>query len=175
MAVACMAALLPATIAWVNAGSPLGAGGFPRRGQFGLESGQFGIDLRGGHHPAQLGVDPVAGRRQVVERPRRQELVDGSGPGGWIFLYEPELHFGKQIVVPDMAAWTRKRMPSVPDVPYFELAPDWILGLFLGAGGLVGGYIGASLQSRVPEQALRRVLGLLALALGARYLIVGLS
>ena len=56
-----------------------------------------------------------------------------------------------------------------------SVAPDWILGLFLGAGGLVGGYIGASLQSRVPEQALRRVLGLLALALGARYLIVGLS
>jgi uncharacterized protein len=56
-----------------------------------------------------------------------------------------------------------------------DVAPDWILGLFLGAGGLIGGYIGASLQSRVPERALRRALGLLALALGIRYLIVGLG
>jgi uncharacterized protein len=55
------------------------------------------------------------------------------------------------------------------------LAPDWVLGLFLGAGGLFGGYLGASLQPRVPEQALRRVLGILALALGVRYLIVGLG
>jgi uncharacterized protein len=56
-----------------------------------------------------------------------------------------------------------------------DVAPDWILGLFLGAGGLIGGYIGASLQSRVSERALRRALGLLALALGIRYLIVGLG
>jgi uncharacterized membrane protein YfcA len=56
-----------------------------------------------------------------------------------------------------------------------NIAPDWVLGLFLGAGGLLGGYLGASLQPRIPEHTLRRVLGVLALALGVRYLIVGLA
>jgi len=28
-----------------------------------------------------------------------------SGPGGWIILDEPELHFVRRIVVPDLAAW----------------------------------------------------------------------
>ena len=56
-----------------------------------------------------------------------------------------------------------------------DIAPDWALGLFLGAGGLLGGYLGASLQPRVPEQILRLLLGVLALALGVRYLVVGLT
>jgi Uma2 family endonuclease len=29
-------------------------------------------------------------------------------------------------VVPDLAGWRRERMPQIPDVPYFELAPDWV-------------------------------------------------
>jgi Uma2 family endonuclease len=51
-----------------------------------------------------------------------------GGPGGWIFLPEPELHLGDEpaIVVPDIAAWRRERMPSVENVPYFTLAPDWL-------------------------------------------------
>ena len=27
---------------------------------------------------------------------------DGDGPGGWILLYEPELHLGADVVVPDI-------------------------------------------------------------------------
>ena len=49
-----------------------------------------------------------------------------GGPGGWILLPEPELHFGDDIVVPDLAGWRRERLPHVPDVPYFTLAPDWV-------------------------------------------------
>ena len=49
-----------------------------------------------------------------------------GGPGGWIILDEPELHFGKQVVVPDMAGWRRERMPELEDAPYLTLAPDWI-------------------------------------------------
>ena len=56
-----------------------------------------------------------------------------------------------------------------------DIAPDWVLGLFLGAGGLIGGYLGASMQGRIAEQTLRRVLGVLALVLGVRYLVVGLG
>jgi Uma2 family endonuclease len=47
-------------------------------------------------------------------------------PGGWVILVEPELHVVGQVVVPDLAGWRRERMPEVPKVPYFELAPDWV-------------------------------------------------
>jgi len=49
-----------------------------------------------------------------------------GGPGGWVILDEPELHLGPHILVPDLAGWRRERMPVVPDVAAFELAPDWI-------------------------------------------------
>ena len=51
-----------------------------------------------------------------------------GGPGGWIFLLEPELHLGAgpDIVVPDIAGWRRERMPALPDVAALTLAPDWV-------------------------------------------------
>ena len=49
-----------------------------------------------------------------------------GGPGGWWILDEPELHFGDNVVVPDLAGWRRTRMPRLPDCAYFTLAPDWI-------------------------------------------------
>jgi Uma2 family endonuclease len=49
-----------------------------------------------------------------------------GGPGGWILLMEPELHFGPDIVVPDVSGWRRERMPEMPHAAYFELAPDWV-------------------------------------------------
>ena len=49
-----------------------------------------------------------------------------GGPGGWWILYEPELHFGRNVLVPDWAGWRRSRMPSLPDTAYFSLAPDWV-------------------------------------------------
>ncbi|HMA97387.1 MAG TPA: Uma2 family endonuclease [Polyangiaceae bacterium] len=49
-----------------------------------------------------------------------------GGPGGWIILDEPELHLGSNVLVPDLAGWKRERMPALPDVAAFELAPDWI-------------------------------------------------
>jgi Uma2 family endonuclease len=48
-----------------------------------------------------------------------------GGPGGWLLLDEPELHFGRNVLVPDLAGWRRERMPEMPRVAYFELAPDW--------------------------------------------------
>ena len=49
-----------------------------------------------------------------------------GGPGGWWVLFEPELHLGADILVPDLAGWRRERMPVLKDVAYFELAPDWV-------------------------------------------------
>ena len=50
----------------------------------------------------------------------------GESPGGWWFLFEPELHFGEDVVVPDIAGWRRERVPEPPDVPWFDVAPDWL-------------------------------------------------
>ena len=51
---------------------------------------------------------------------------DPAGPGGWWIIHEPELHFGQEIVVPDLAGWRRERMPDYPDTAYVTLAPDWV-------------------------------------------------
>ncbi len=49
-----------------------------------------------------------------------------GGPGGWWIVDEPELHLGKDVLVPDLAGWRRTRMPDMPRVPFFSLAPDWV-------------------------------------------------
>ncbi len=49
-----------------------------------------------------------------------------GGPGGWWILDEPELHLGRDVLVPDLAGWRRERMPRLPDEAYFSLAPDWV-------------------------------------------------
>ncbi|MCY1077043.1 Uma2 family endonuclease [Archangium lansingense] len=49
-----------------------------------------------------------------------------GGPGGWILLYEPELHLGDDVLVPDFCGWRRDRMPSPPRTAAFTLAPDWV-------------------------------------------------
>jgi Uma2 family endonuclease len=49
-----------------------------------------------------------------------------GGPGGWRILDEPELHLGRDVVVPDLAGWRRERLPRLPDEAFFTVAPDWI-------------------------------------------------
>jgi uncharacterized protein len=55
------------------------------------------------------------------------------------------------------------------------VAPDWPTGIALGVGGLAGAYTGARLQSRLPEAAIRRLVGILVIAIGARYLWLGVA
>ena len=50
----------------------------------------------------------------------------GDAPGEWLIFIEPELHFGNDVLVPDIAAWRRERLPSLPNDAYLTLAPDWI-------------------------------------------------
>ena len=51
-----------------------------------------------------------------------------------------------------------------------SIAPDWPLGLACGAGGLIGGYVGARLQPRMPDKALRLLLAAVAIALAGLYI-----
>jgi uncharacterized membrane protein YfcA len=56
-----------------------------------------------------------------------------------------------------------------------SVAPDWPTGVALGIGGLAGAYTGARIQSRLPDTVIRRMVGLLVIAIGARYLWPGLG
>jgi uncharacterized membrane protein YfcA len=56
-----------------------------------------------------------------------------------------------------------------------SVAPDWPTGTALGVGGLAGAYVGARIQSRMPELLIRRLVGVLVIAIGARYLWLSLS
>jgi len=49
-----------------------------------------------------------------------------GGPGGWWILDEPELHFGSNVLVPDLAGWRKERMPGIPESHVFDIAPDWV-------------------------------------------------
>lgn len=56
-----------------------------------------------------------------------------------------------------------------------SVAPDWRTGIALGAGGLAGGYAGARLHARMPEKLIRRLLALVVVAIGIRFLWAGLA
>lgn len=73
--------------------------------------------------PAPRHAVASAGLGMAIGNPFHQGV---GGPGGWWILDEPELHFGDQVVVPDIAGWKRERMPSIPEEAYFSLAPDWV-------------------------------------------------
>jgi Uma2 family endonuclease len=49
-----------------------------------------------------------------------------GGPGGWWIFDEPELHLGRNVLVPDLAGWRRERMPEYPKSHIFSIVPDWI-------------------------------------------------
>jgi Uma2 family endonuclease len=91
--------------------------------------------------PDTMVAEIVDGELFASPRPRPRHSVAASvlgtdlnapfqqgrgGPGGWWILFEPELHFDEDVLVPDIAGWRRDRLPVVPDEAYFTLAPDWI-------------------------------------------------
>jgi uncharacterized protein len=51
-----------------------------------------------------------------------------------------------------------------------SVAPDWPTGIALGVGGLAGAYTGARIQSRMPDALIRRLVGILVIAIGTYYL-----
>jgi uncharacterized membrane protein YfcA len=60
--------------------------------------------------------------------------------------------------------------------PYFassgeNVSPDWLLGFLFGIGGLVGMYLGASVQKYVPGRIIRPCLAILLTGLGIRYIL----
>ncbi len=91
--------------------------------------------------PDNLVAEIVDGELYASPRPAPRHAVAGStigatiqppfglgkgGPGGWWIIDEPELHLGRDVLVPDVGGWRRARMPKPPDTAYFPLAPDWV-------------------------------------------------
>jgi Uma2 family endonuclease len=91
--------------------------------------------------PANVVGEIVAGELYVSPRPASPHALVSSvlggtlispfhlargGPGGWFIIDEPELHFGEDVLVPDLAGWRRERMPAFQRTAAFELAPDWV-------------------------------------------------
>lgn len=91
--------------------------------------------------PGTMVAEIVDGELFATPRPRLRHTMAASvlatnlnapfqqgrgGPGGWWILFEPELHFGEDILVPDIAGWRRERLAHVPDEAHMTLAPDWI-------------------------------------------------
>lgn len=86
----------------------------------------------------ELHVHPRPARRharaatRLVRRLGPFDDDGGEGPGGWVILFEPELHLGPRPdkMAPDIAGWRRERMPDAlgpEDAPYYyDLAPDWV-------------------------------------------------
>ena len=54
------------------------------------------------------------------------DFGEGGGPGGWIFLIEPEVGLGEHTMVPDLAGWRRERFPIEEDHNWISAAPDWV-------------------------------------------------
>jgi Uma2 family endonuclease len=52
--------------------------------------------------------------------------IGRGGPGGWVFVDEPELRLVGQVVIPDLAGWRRERFPADLDLVGATAAPDWV-------------------------------------------------
>lgn len=89
--------------------------------------------------------------------------------------------FGLPVYTVAGAALVGTFVTSVAGVAFFQLlaetglgaqstvAPDWLLGLVLGVGGLAGSYAGARLQRFLPEPWIKAVLGALITLLALGY------
>ncbi|MYE02142.1 MAG: Uma2 family endonuclease [Alphaproteobacteria bacterium] len=80
----------------------------------------------------ELHLQPRPTSLQTLARSRLGGSLQGpfgsgrGGLGGWWIVFEPELHLGGDILVPDLAGWRRTTMPDYPDAPFFTVAPDWV-------------------------------------------------
>ncbi len=79
-----------------------------------------------------LVTHPRPAPRHAVAAHRLGNVLGGpfdfgnGGPGGWVFMVEPELHLGENVVVPDIAGWRRERLSVLPDTAFLTTPPDWV-------------------------------------------------
>jgi uncharacterized membrane protein YfcA len=136
--------------------------------------------------PPAPAAAPDRGRRRLIVILALAVGVIGGiyGIGGGSILGPILVGLGYTVLEVSPAALTATFLTSIAGIATFgllslggngDIAPDWALGIGMGLGGLAGAYLGARLQSRLPELLLRRGLGLLALALGLRYAVQAIA
>ena len=92
--------------------------------------------------PENMTGEIIDGELIVTPRPSRKHTITstllggeivppychgrGGGPGGWIIIIEPEIGFGEDILVPDLAGWKRERFPETEETNWISVAPDWV-------------------------------------------------
>ena len=69
------------------------------------------------HGAAVFALAALLGSRM----PRRRD-----DPDAWIFMSRPELRFGPQVLVPDLAGWRRQRIQTEPRDAFMTTPPDWV-------------------------------------------------
>ncbi|HXS16037.1 MAG TPA: Uma2 family endonuclease, partial [Polyangiaceae bacterium] len=77
--------------------------------------------------PAHMVAEIINGELHVQPRPHRRHVRAASvlgmdlgsafdrgkqGPGGWVLVFEPELHLEQDVLVPDIAGWRIERYPA---------------------------------------------------------------
>ena len=62
-------------------------------------------------------------------------------------------------------------MAIAPFFPAQSVAPDWLLGLLFGVGGVAGMYLGARCQKHVPAKAIKWMLGIVIMATAIKYVL----
>jgi Uma2 family endonuclease len=92
--------------------------------------------------PENMTGEIIGGELIATPRPSRKHLYSasllgggiiptygmgrGGGPGGWIILLEPEIAFGEDILVPDLAGWKKERFPASEETNWISVRPDWV-------------------------------------------------
>lgn len=91
--------------------------------------------------PENMTGEIIDGELHVTPRPSRSHGYAASalgtvvgapyqfgrgGPGGWVFIVEPEVRLGENIVVPDLAGWKRERFPKEEPHNWISVPPDWV-------------------------------------------------
>jgi len=62
-------------------------------------------------------------------------------------------------------------MMIAPFFPQQSVAPDWMLGLLFGIGGMAGMYCGARCQKHVPAAAIKWMLGVVIVGTALKYVV----
>ena len=74
--------------------------------------------------PAQPHAEAASVLAMLLGPPFR---LGRGGPGGWRIQYEPELHLGAHVLVPDLAGWRVEVVPEVDLTKAFvETSPQWV-------------------------------------------------
>jgi uncharacterized membrane protein YfcA len=135
---------------------------------------------RGAHR-----APPAADDRRITAAALLVGVVGGIyGIGGGSLLAPVLVGLGFSVVEVAPAALASTFLTSIVGVVTYavlslrhsgSIAPDWAVGISIGIGGLAGGWLGTGLQSKVPEAALKRTLGIVAVALAVRYVVLALG